>query len=87
MNDFYVILGDSGGGLIIKVWRLTTEMILWILILIFNFLIIKDKDNGRWTIRGIVSAAIRAPDGSCDLENYVIFNDVARHIDWIKRFI
>jgi secreted trypsin-like serine protease len=57
------ILGDSGGGLIIK------------------------DNNGRWTLRGLVSAAIRGPDGSCDLENYVVFTDVARHIDWIKRFI
>ncbi len=43
------------------------------------------KDNGKWTIRGIVSAAVRGADGSCDLENYVIFTDVARNIDWIKR--
>jgi hypothetical protein len=45
------------------------------------------KDNGKWTIRGIVSAALRRSDGSCDLENYVIFADVAINMDWINGFI
>jgi hypothetical protein len=45
------------------------------------------KNNGKWTIRGIVSAALRRSDGSCDLENYVIFADVAINMDWINGFI
>jgi hypothetical protein len=45
------------------------------------------KENNKWTIRGLVSAAVKSPDGRCDLENYVVFADVARHIEWVKRYI
>jgi hypothetical protein len=45
------------------------------------------KEDGRWIIRGLVSAAVKSPEGSCDLENYIIFADVARHIEWVKSFI
>jgi hypothetical protein len=42
------------------------------------------KENRKWTIRGIVSAALKSPEG-CDLENYVVFTDVAKNMDWINR--
>ncbi|XP_032597972.1 CLIP domain-containing serine protease B9 isoform X2 [Drosophila grimshawi] len=42
--------------------------------------------NGRWYVRGIVSLAQRAGN-SCDLTRFVIYCDVARHLDWIERNI
>lgn len=40
--------------------------------------------NNRWLVRGIVSLAQRAGNG-CDLSRYVIYCDVARHLNWIEQ--
>ncbi|GAB0092288.1 hypothetical protein DMENIID0001_072780 [Sergentomyia squamirostris] len=43
--------------------------------------------NGRWTLRGVVSTAL-STDGSntCNLNEYVVFTDVAQFTDWILSF-
>ncbi|GAB0099246.1 hypothetical protein DMENIID0001_150960 [Sergentomyia squamirostris] len=44
--------------------------------------------NGRWTIRGIVSASLTDMlTSSCNLKEFVVFTDVAKYVDWIKTFI
>ncbi|XP_055716602.1 serine protease gd-like isoform X2 [Phlebotomus papatasi] len=44
--------------------------------------------NGRWTIRGIVSASLSDMlTSSCNLKEYVVFTDVAKYMDWIRTFI
>ncbi|CAG9861494.1 unnamed protein product [Phyllotreta striolata] len=41
-----------------------------------------------WQIRGIVSVGVALQsEGVCDTSQYVIFTDVAKHLDWIKRII
>ncbi|XP_013167708.1 PREDICTED: serine protease gd-like isoform X2 [Papilio xuthus] len=44
-------------------------------------------DDGRWRVRGIVSLAISAKSAEkpCNLDEYVIFTDVAKYRSWIKR--
>lgn len=39
---------------------------------------------GRWTLRGLVSTSPYATPGRCDLNNYIIFVDIIKFIDWIK---
>lgn len=46
------------------------------------------KRNGRWTIRGIVSAGIvDSARKTCDLKQYVVFSDVAQYLGWIISII
>ncbi|XP_037730952.1 serine protease gd [Drosophila subpulchrella] len=40
--------------------------------------------NNRWYIRGVVSLSPRQGD-ICDLSKYVIYCDVAKHIDWVRQ--
>ncbi|XP_059616531.1 uncharacterized protein LOC132261647 [Phlebotomus argentipes] len=41
--------------------------------------------NGRWTLRGIVSASLSDMlTSSCNLKEYVVFTDVAKYSDWIR---
>ncbi|KPJ13435.1 Serine protease gd [Papilio machaon] len=44
-------------------------------------------DDGRWRVRGIVSLALSAKSAEkpCNLDEYVIFTDVAKYKSWIKR--
>lgn len=42
--------------------------------------------NGRWVLRGIVSAALTTSD-ECHDNDYVIYADVAKFVDWIFAFI
>lgn len=44
-------------------------------------------DDGRWRVRGIVSLALSAKSAEkpCNLDEYVIFTDVAKYRSWIKR--
>ncbi|KAK4877774.1 hypothetical protein RN001_010280 [Aquatica leii] len=44
------------------------------------------KRNGRWTIRGIVSSAlVDSNTRTCDVNNYMVFSDVAKYKLWIDR--
>ncbi|XP_055678842.1 serine protease gd-like [Lutzomyia longipalpis] len=45
------------------------------------------KKDGRWTLRGVVSTSLLT-DGSntCNLNEYVVFTDVAQFTDWITSF-
>ncbi|KAK5638711.1 hypothetical protein RI129_013006 [Pyrocoelia pectoralis] len=46
------------------------------------------RHNGRWTLRGIVSAALVDPSTrSCDVNNYMVFSDVVRYKRWIERIL
>ncbi|EDV48860.1 serine protease gd [Drosophila erecta] len=40
--------------------------------------------NNRWYVRGVVSLSPRRGD-ICDLSKYVIYCDVAKHIDWVRQ--
>lgn len=39
--------------------------------------------QARWTLIGIVSAALAGPADICDLSNYVVFTDVTKYRQWI----
>ncbi|XP_037049414.1 serine protease gd-like [Bradysia coprophila] len=46
------------------------------------------KINGKWMLRGIVSAALADPISStCNLGEYVVFTDVAKFVGWIKSYM
>lgn len=43
--------------------------------------------RGRWTLRGVVSTALYIDNTNiCDLNEYVVFTDVAKFRDWIMSF-
>lgn len=42
-------------------------------------------ENGKWVLRGIISASLRDPLNGCDVNNYVVFTDVAKYINWIEQ--
>ncbi|XP_063628741.1 serine protease gd-like [Cydia splendana] len=46
-------------------------------------------DGGRWRLRGVVSLSLRPENGesTCNLNEYVIFTDAAKFIQWIKNVI
>ncbi|XP_063541271.1 serine protease gd-like [Cydia strobilella] len=46
-------------------------------------------DGGRWRLRGVVSLSLRPENGesTCNLNEYVIFADAAKFIEWIKNII
>ncbi|XP_031843634.2 serine protease gd isoform X2 [Nomia melanderi] len=51
-------------------------------------LVIYDKTRGRYYLRGIVSlSASDRSSNSCDLNKYVIYTDVAMHLEWIYQQI
>lgn len=39
--------------------------------------------NGRWYLRGIVSAG-QTKDRKCNLQEFVVFCDVSKHFQWIQ---
>lgn len=42
------------------------------------------NEGGSWILKGIVSVSLLDPEtNSCDLNNYVVFTDVDKHMDWI----
>ncbi|GLV31361.1 gastrulation-defective [Carabus blaptoides fortunei] len=44
--------------------------------------------TGRWYLRGIISLSLTDPDTrTCDLNNYSVFVDMAKFVDWIGQFI
>ncbi|RZC34212.1 Trypsin domain containing protein [Asbolus verrucosus] len=45
------------------------------------------KLDGKWYLRGLVSTAIKNADFSCNLNEYIVFSDVAKMNDWIKSVI
>lgn len=42
--------------------------------------------NNRWILRGTVSAALPAQHNKCIDNQYVIYADVAKYLDWIMAF-
>ncbi|XP_066592848.1 serine protease gd-like [Prorops nasuta] len=47
-------------------------------------LVIKQPSTGRFHLRGIVSRSLLDKDTmSCDLSQYVVYSDAAKHMDWI----
>lgn len=46
------------------------------------------KRNNRWMLRGIVSAALADPiENTCNLDEFVVFTDVAKFVSWIKSYM
>lgn len=50
----------------------------------------KSGTSGRntvWQLRGVISlsAALQNANIVCDTSNYIVFTDVAKHLDWIRR--
>lgn len=44
--------------------------------------------SGRWYLRGIISLSLTDPvTRSCDLNNYSVFVDMAKFVEWIGQFI
>lgn len=44
--------------------------------------------NKRWTLRGVVSMSLlHEMNGTCDLEQYVVFTDAAQFLDWLMPFL
>ncbi|KAH8284021.1 hypothetical protein KR054_007644 [Drosophila jambulina] len=42
------------------------------------------RQGSRWLLRGIVSSGERDPAGSCKLTQYVLYCDLAKHLEWIN---
>ncbi|XP_017117584.1 serine protease gd isoform X1 [Drosophila elegans] len=42
------------------------------------------KQGDRWLLRGIVSSGERGTNGTCQLNQYVLYCDLSKHIDWIN---
>ncbi|XP_055695238.1 serine protease gd-like isoform X1 [Lutzomyia longipalpis] len=40
--------------------------------------------SNQWTLRGLVSTSPGVSQGSCNLNEYVVFTDVSKFIDWIN---
>lgn len=47
----------------------------------------KSTDSNVWQLRGLVSIGVALQGTTCDPSNYVIFTDVAKHLDWINKII
>lgn len=51
----------------------------------------KTKRNGEvlsWHLRGLVSVGVALQGKtSCDPSHYIVFTDVAKHLDWIRNNI
>lgn len=42
----------------------------------------------RWYLRGVVHIALYNEENQqCDLQNYLVFTDVAKFMDWIRRYV
>lgn len=47
-----------------------------------------DHRTTRWQLRGIVSLSVALQnEAKCNTSHYVVFTDVAKHVDWIKEQI
>ncbi|KAJ8711113.1 hypothetical protein PYW07_008355 [Mythimna separata] len=46
-------------------------------------------DDGKWRIRGVVSVSLRADNGdaTCNLNEYVVFTDTAKFLQWIRNIM
>lgn len=42
------------------------------------------KQDNKWHLRGLVSAAPSNGFGTCDTNKFVVFTDVAKLLPWIK---
>uniref|UniRef100_A0A2C9GPA8 Peptidase S1 domain-containing protein n=1 Tax=Anopheles arabiensis TaxID=7173 RepID=A0A2C9GPA8_ANOAR len=45
--------------------------------------------SGRWFVRGLVARLqpVRGSDGLCDPLQYTVYTDVAKYVEWIKRYV
>jgi secreted trypsin-like serine protease len=41
------------------------------------------KESSKWSVHGIVSVGLADEEYGCDINNYILFTNVARFIDWI----
>lgn len=42
------------------------------------------KEGDRWYLRGIVSTSLKTEDDECDTDNYTVFMNIEKYLDWIK---
>lgn len=45
----------------------------------------KTDHSDVWQLRGLVSIGVALQGQSCNPSQYVIFTDLAKHMDWIKK--
>uniref|UniRef100_A0A6P4EUP3 LOW QUALITY PROTEIN: proclotting enzyme n=1 Tax=Drosophila rhopaloa TaxID=1041015 RepID=A0A6P4EUP3_DRORH len=45
------------------------------------------KQGDRWLLRGIVSTGERGTNGTCQLNQYVLYCDLSKHMNWINNNI
>lgn len=45
------------------------------------------KHDGKWIIQGLISIALNIPDGRCDPDTPVLYEDVGHYYDWLKKII
>lgn len=45
------------------------------------------KSDAKWYLRGLISIAMNSPDGKCDLNKPVLYEDVGQYYDWFKSLI
>lgn len=52
-------------------------------------LYMREKGEKQWRLRGIVSVSLHSDDGeySCNVQQYIVFTDVAKYLSWIKRIV
>lgn len=83
LNGTSICNGDSGGGLVFKV---NNKWILRGIVSISPGLKSRSENvDNQWMLRGLVSMSKEEDQSQCDLTQYVVFTDVAKHYDWIEK--
>lgn len=45
------------------------------------------KNEGRWYLRALISVALGAQNGKCDLNSPVLYEDIGQYYEWLKALI
>lgn len=50
--------------------------------------VVQSRQSNKWYLRGIVSSSLYDEIlSSCDVKNYAVFTDVAKHTRWIEEYV
>lgn len=85
LNGTSICNGDSGGGLVFKI---NNKWMLRGIVSIspgLNSRPLPEITNNQWSLRNLVSMSTDDARSYCDLTQYVVFTDVAKHYDWIEK--